>query len=224
MKYSIVVTLLLACCTQLLSAQPQELTKYEYAVLAFGALAKTENVPRRVKRVYIYQNNAEVGDVISETIEYEPRTHEHSITLRKTSKATIREESIHADGRDFVRKGAGKWKERKDTYAIPTLTGTGSATSGSGVSTDQQLTEVFRRIGFEMIDGQEIQIIESVKTSVEKRGSSTMTAQFFERLWIQKGRIKKEELRSTQDGVVYSHTVSEYEYDPNIRIEVPIRR
>ena len=226
MKYSILFALLLAVCTQVSSAQPQELTKAEYVLLAYGALAKTEKVPRRVARTYIYQNGAEVGDIVSETVEYEPMMHKHSITFRKTSKGEIREEILEADGRQFVRKGAGKWKEKKDGYVTSTtITGTGStAADANNEKSQQQETQIFRRIGSEVVGGQETQVIEKIWIIVETRGWSKRVSEFHERLWIQSdGRIKKEQLRSTEGGKEWSHSVSVYEYDPTIKIEVPIR-
>ncbi|MEQ1762654.1 MAG: hypothetical protein ABL984_05835 [Pyrinomonadaceae bacterium] len=225
MKCPVLIIILFAFFTPLLSAQTKELTKHEYAVLAYGAQAKTEREMRRVKTVHIYQNGVDVGDVISETIEYEPSINEYSLTIRKAAKGTIREEYILADEQEFVRQGTGRWKrKKKDRRPIPTTIGTGAVTDGSGDSPVKQETEVFRRVGSEMIDGHETQVIEKIWTIVDNVGSSKRTSEFYQRLWIQSdGRVKKEESRSTENGNAWSHTVSVYEYDPTIKIEAPIR-
>jgi hypothetical protein len=224
MRLLTLVAILLVVSAQLLSAQSQGLTKEEYALLAFGALAKSEAESRRVKTTYIYQNSAEAGDILSDSVEYQPRTHKRSVTVRKTAKGTTQEEIIEADGREFVRKGTGRWKEKKDGYAATrNFVGAGTAISRP-VSSDsrRQETTVFRHIGIEVVDQEETQMIEKIWTIVETSDSAKRVSEFLERVWIQKdGRVKKQESRSSDNGKAWSHTVSVFEYDPSITVDIP---
>lgn len=218
MKVLIILAAVFTICLQFEPVQCQEISKAEYFDLATRGFDMMESGPYRVTRTYLRKGEAEDGDVISETTEYQTMYRFRRIGVLKTATGTKREEYVHVDGRDFRRTNNGRWKEDKGDGGF-TVTGSGT---GSGTAGEIKQVESSRRLPAEVINGQEVQVIEYLKDVFEGEGSSVSKYQYYQRLWIAKnGRILKAESRSSHDGIVTDHTMAEYVYDPRIRVSVP---
>ena len=218
-KLIVVLAILILGLTSNSFSQSQEISKSEYFAQATRGFDMMESGPYRVTRMYIRKSEAEDGDVISETTEYQTMYRFRRVGVLKAGTGTKREEYVHVDGRDFTRTDKGRWKEDKGDGGFSVTGGSGT---GGGSVRDIKQVESFRRLPAETINGQEVQVMDSLKNVVEGEGTSANTSEYCQRLWIAKnGRILKAESRSTHDGIVTDHTMSEYVYDPKIRVAVP---
>jgi hypothetical protein len=155
------------------------------------------------------------GDIISQVIEKESPTRWKNVSLLKTTTGTRQHQIVRVDGRELQKNGNEPWTEpERDGNRFTML----------GDRAEVTKTESFRSVGTEKIGGEELRIVESVTTYVFRTADQTRSSEHLERYWVDKsGRFKKEEVKSIQNGKVFWHSISTYEYDPTIRVKLPIQ-
>ena len=213
------LSLLVTLVTISISAQPREITKEEFDAMEKAARAKLNGATYRV-RVTAKPDprsvKSEYGGLISEISEQVSTDRRRVVRVWQLSDGTRKEETVEGGDRKFIRKNDGVWEDvsKRD----PTrYSGFGSAID------DQKVIATYRNLGVDPVRDIHAELIEEMiyrEYVVENR---KMAFGYVNRLWISKdGRLMKSEWKNSgSDGLVKSYRVSEYEYDPNIKIELP---
>ena len=199
-------------------AQAREISKEEYQATNKAAYAKLDNATYRVKWTHASPASigTERGELISSVSEFAPQDRRRVVTTWKTPKGTRTEETIKVGDKEFMKTDDGPWedltKKRFDRFTI-----VGDAAS------QEKVTETYRHLGIDRVRGLEAEIFEEIVYREEVYDNRTIGYSNLTRLWISKdGRLlKRESKHSGSNGLVTSSSISEYEYDPNIKIELP---
>ena len=215
---AVVLTLLMSS-TPLLG-QTLEIRKVDFAAIENAGYAKLQALAYRVKATYDNDWNTDGSDrMISVVTYHKPPDRRRSIIQWKTSKGIKQTETIEVGKRKFSRENDGPWSEEKDQdrdrYSM----------FGDPVDAKETLTYLY--LGPEVVSGISTKLYERRTLREYKIKNGVFISDYIERLWIAAdGRFIKRGSTSitTQNGEKQtSHTVSEYDYDSRIKIDVPIR-
>jgi hypothetical protein len=116
--------------------------------------------------------------------------------------------------RIFSKLDDGTWIEESGTPDRYTI---------KGDTVDIKESKKFRAVGDVKIRDVDSQLFEGTTTTEYRAGDGIRVSEYVERLWVNKdGSILRRETVS-RHSVGESRTLWEYEYDPQITIEVPIK-
>jgi hypothetical protein len=119
-------------------------------------------------------------------------------------------ERIVIGPRAFWNKG-GEWKE------------IGPDSAGFGLSSGPNSVDYYFR-GNAKVGKKDARLYEVISSSIFNQGQTRVTSYYKTKYWIGKdGRVLKTVGESDGLGSNRSRTTAEYEYDPNIKIEAPIK-
>ena len=209
---SICVLTLAAFCP--VNPQTQAIAKAEFEEITRRGYDNLAKHPHRIT-ITDQRNDIREGDIISQTIEKESSVRWKNETIVKTDSGTRRDQRIRVDDKEFEKKGNEPWREPEKVANRFTVKGDRSNVTE---------TEMFRSVGTEVIGGESLRIFESETTFVFRTADGTPTSHHVHRYWVDTdGRFKKEERKSTQNGRVFWHGISTYEYDSTIKIKLPIQ-
>jgi len=200
-----------------IAAQAREITKEEFIALQNSAYGKLQGATYRV-RVTTHPNlKTEIGTLISEVSEHAPDDRLRSVRVWQLSGGgTRKEETLQVGNQEFVRKNDGAWEDvskgRPDRYTM----------FGDPVVSTKEIA-TYRHLGIDPVGDIHAELVEEMLYREEMSGDRKFAYGTVNRLWISKdGRLLKAEWKhSGSDGLVKSTRTSEYEYDPNIKIELP---
>jgi hypothetical protein len=217
-SFAIFVALLTVTGSTLLG-QPREISKSEYYAASQAAYAKLEKASYRVKWTRDLRRAdiaTEQGALISSITEFTPSGRQRIVTTWQTANGTRKEETIKAGDKEFKKTDDGPWKDLSDNQPDRF-----SIYGDPGKKTEE--TATYRHLGSDRVRDLEVELFEEIVYAEYSFGNKTTGFSNLNRLWIAKdGRLLKSEWKhSGSNGVVTSHSVSEYEYDPNIRIGLP---
>ncbi len=196
------------------SAQDSRISKEEFENVRNTYkrfLAKESHRIRYTHETFPYQNAKEPEKTSIWFSEFVPPDREHNFYGLNSSDPSHKYERIVIGTRIFTNR-EGEWKELKPSGA------------GMGFGSGATSIEYFVR-GSERIGDQITTIYEQVTGSRFARGSGPwQTSYYRSSYWVSKdGRIRKYVGESDALISKRSRTTEVYEYDPKIKIEVPIR-
>jgi hypothetical protein len=158
------------------------------------------------------------GPTLTFTIyESVPPRQSRTLATEKVDGVTTTTETIKSANKIFLRKNGGKW----------TLQDSGSdrfTVSGMRVK-DERVTE-FTMTPDVMLGNEKTDLYEQNETITYNSTAVTLTNSWTRRFWLdQKGaRLKSEYIFKRGDGGIMERSTTFYEYDPNIRIEIPVTK
>ncbi|MEO8572634.1 MAG: hypothetical protein ABI481_01600 [Pyrinomonadaceae bacterium] len=220
-RYSFFHVLVIITFTSLAGhAQPQEISKDEFHERERSAFSKLEAKLYR-ERITQWTDPAmvskEFGSMVSQICEYAPPDRQRTVSVFQMPNGTRKEETIKIGKRTFTRKDDEPWQDvsKRDPNRY----------SMFGDPIEAKETVTYRRVGIERINGIEGELVEELFYREHKVAGKSHGFGFVNRLWITKDAvlIRRELKGSGSNGLVTSHTITDYEYDPNIRIEAPIK-
>lgn len=147
----------------------------------------------------------------------------HSITEMTTAKGTQRLEMISVAGRTFFKHNDEEWKEPQSGSGYGSGSGSGNSVSDERIQIEDT-TERRLKKG-ETVNNQTVDLYETVHTVRYKYLSNVYSIISKTSYWFDKnGLLVKSagEDENTETKRIYRST-KEYEYDPNIKIEAPIK-
>ena len=225
MKNNIVIACLLILIFSLfssVSAQEKKISEQEFVALRKNASEKIKDKSYRVKMTS--ESSTIVTDpapswFTTSIIELTSDGY-HNVYETKSADKVTRNEEIKVGNRKYTRLNNDAWKE------VTTVTSQNG--SGSGIVTvtlaKSEKNVEWKYKGKKSLNGQNTDLYEVKTTTKFKLKDKDITSIFTERFWLsQDGLILKTESESERNKKVFSHTVYEYEYDPNIKIEAPIK-
>jgi hypothetical protein len=201
-----------------LFGQRKEISKAKFVAIREAAYSKLEKSAYRVKWTPSI-NEASIADgreaVISSTSEFAPPHKKRVITVWKTATGTREEETIRIADKEFT-KIDGHWKTLEKP--VNRFTAVGDVLKPVD-------DETYLHVGSEQLRGVNAEIYEEIVHTEYTYDNRKITYTTLNRLWIgMDGRLLKAEWKqSGSNGVVTSSSISDYEYDPTIRIEAPIK-
>ncbi len=211
-----------------LEVQAQESTFEESALRALindatGFLKS--NSHRVTTRQTFYENGSE-KPVRTETTTRKlvPPDSEHAITEKQSADGVSRSESIRIGNVKYVKTTAGVWEPVTGGYGTGSGIGSkdldGPATSGVRSETTEK--RIFRQ--GEIVNGQSTTHYETIKTMNAFLPDRTVTVVWRNEQWFNpEMRLVKSRHWVEIVGKSISETIHEYEYDPNIKVEAPVK-
>jgi len=225
----IILSSLLLCSFINIFAQEKMVSEQEITNLRNNAYEKLKNKTYRVimtSEGYVNAKDSSPNQFVKGITEYISPDRLHSIYERKTGETTFREEAISIGQKKYVKQDNENWKE-----LLPLGNSAGNATgigSGSGFKTaiiDNEKTVEYKYKGKETIKNQKADLY--VVTTMRKYNSPNFksTTVITEKFWLDKDGVflKRESETKLNYKKVINHILWEYEYDPNIKIEAPIK-
>ena len=206
-------------------SQKKSTNEQEFTTLRNSASEKLKN--RNYRIIMTSESYKNVNDFspyyfISEITEYISPDLFHHIFERKTEQNTSREETITIGQRKYSRQNNEDWKE------LPTIennnggSGTGSGLKGIALNSEKNVEYKYK--GRETVKNQKADLYEVSTTRKYNSPNFRATTVMTEKFWFDKdGMFLKTEIEFRNNNKVTSHTVRDYEYDPNIKIEAPIK-
>ena len=199
--------------------QAKEISEAEFNAVYKVGYGTLEGASYRLKRTFIRPRDGTPPDaeyMESEVSEFMPPDRNRTVVILRTAEGRKRTETIEVGKRKFTRLNGGAWSEEKDRdlnrYSI------------FGDPVGKKETKIFRNIGPTRLGNKDVDVYEGLTTSEYHFKTGPTTVESFQRVWITKdGRFVKTESRFTNNGILIDHTVSEYEYDRSIRINIPIK-
>lgn len=207
-------------------SQEKSLNEQEFTALRNTASEKLKSRNYRVvmsSESYKSVNDSSPYYFTSEITEYILPDRRHYILERKTELNTTREETISIGQRKYSRQNNEVWKE-----LLPVGNnnggGSGSGSGFSGSPLNYEKTIEYKYKGKETVKNQKADLYEVLTTTKYNSPNFRATTIMTERFWFDKdGMFLKTEIESKINNKVNSHTVREYEYDPKIKIEAPVK-
>jgi hypothetical protein len=146
----------------------------------------------------------------------------YSITEITTAEGVKRSENITIGNRRFSKTDNEPWKELPQTEGIGGGAGRGNVLTADPINSQQSVKYKYK--GKMTINGQNTDWYETKTTIKFKVGNTEITSVVTDRFWLnQEGLFLKTESLSENKGRIISHSIREYEYDPKIKIEAPIK-
>ena len=208
----------LSCSISLL-AQARILTEAEFKAAQNNGFKKLESSPHRVNRKA--EGNYGVTGAgakyfVSETSEILPPDRSRSTLIRRVSGGNERTERVTIGERKYLREGGGAWQLEPTDQNRYTI---------KGDPVRNKESKVFRSLGITNIGKVRVEGFEDLTSRKYESAKGQYTTNYLERFWIdEKGRFLRRESKITEgDNRVLMHSLSEYEYDPSIKIEAPIK-
>ena len=202
------------CVFTSISAQEKSVSEQQITAIKNSAAEKLSRSRFRVKMTSESYKNADDSAPFwfySSTMEITPDGY-HSVVETKSDARVNRTEIVKFGGRKFFRSNSGSWREVSSTDEI----------SGTGGEPSVPLFPVksveYKYLGRDIINGQNVYTYE-IKTF----GSDSVSFNT-ETMWVNKeGLYVKKKFETRQNKKVISTLVYDYEYDPNIKIEAPVK-
>lgn len=151
--------------------------------------------------------------------EYAPPDKKRFVSILKTPRLSTKIETIHIGEKQYTRKDEGEWREVTAKENAPSINDRKISVESneykylSGEIINGQKTEVYERITKQKINNE--------KTSRESH--STIKTKY----WFDKNGLLLKMMNETEliSGIMTSVStrIYDYEYDPNIKIEAPIK-
>lgn len=203
-------------------AQEKKISEQEFVALRKNASEKIKDKSYRVKMTG--ESSTIVTDpapswFTTSIIEHTSDGY-HNVYETKSADKVTRNEEIKVGNRKYIRLNNEAWKE------VSTTSPQGVSDSGSGAVTliKSDKTVEWKYKGKKSLNGQNTDLYEVKTTTKFKLRDKDITSIFTERFWLsQDGLVLKTESESERNKKVFSHAVYEYEYDPSIKIESPIK-
>jgi hypothetical protein len=210
------------------AAQEKPFTDEELANLKQTAYKKLENLKYRSTRTYeSFVSKDSSLNYFSKTIsKIVPPNNRHTITETKDSRGLRKEESIFVNGRLFLKYDDGDWKE-----IIEEGNGSGYGMgrgrgSGSGGESNVKITrtENYKLEKDQIVNDQKADLYEKTITIRYTSDDFDYSKTNSEKYWFNKdGLFVRTETENTSTySESFTRSTALYEYDPNIKIEVPI--
>jgi len=201
--------------------QLRDITEAELNRLISEATEKRMGLSQREKTSTV---GYDAGDSSETLYELGPNNSMHFVRVRRTKGVETKNESISIGGTNYTRQKDGSWiKEPRQGTGSGSGLGFGSG-SGTASSIKPETTTEYRFIGSDKIDGQRTSRYR--KTHIVKFTNRTpvLTRKVVDEYWFNTdGLLLKE---SHEDLFVESNrsykSVTEYEYDNDIKITAPI--
>jgi hypothetical protein len=204
--------------------QPREISKEEFKERLRRAESKLSTVSYRERwtgKQHPSRVASESGEMISRISEFVPPDRRREVIVYKLPAGTRQEETVRIGNRKFVRNGDGAWRDvSKDEPNRYSMWG------DPHNPVQMKETSTYLHLGVESIKDIETEVIEEIIDREFISNGLSRTYGHLNRLWIAKdGKVVRREWKNSgSDGIVVSHTISEYEYDTNIKIDVPMNK
>lgn len=214
------LAILTLCAVAATAQSPREITKQEFRALEKDAYAKLQGATYR-ERMTLSPSpelaNTEGGTLVSQTSEHTSTDRRRVVNVWRTRNGTRKEETVQVEGRKFVRKNDGPWEDIKREPKSYSMYG--------DPNVRQKEIATYRHLGVETVRGTDAELIEEMIYREDLVNGRTLAYGYVNRLWIAKdGRVVRSEWKNSgADGLVTSFRVTEYEYDPSIKIESPMK-
>ncbi|HEY8558798.1 MAG TPA: hypothetical protein VIL74_00235 [Pyrinomonadaceae bacterium] len=215
-----VLSAFIICAFLSVSAQNREIAKSEYAAVEKNANAQLKGKSYRVKmisEIYRDPRSSKPSWTSATTSEYASENY-RSVSENRTEKGVERREMIGFGGRRFTKTNDEPWKELAANEGVG---GGSGALVSDPIETEKKIE--YKYLGKQSVENQSVDLYESREKLEIKIGNSATKVVLTERLWIKDGLFLKTEMQSENDGRIVSRYVREYEYDPNIKIEPPLK-
>jgi hypothetical protein len=221
MKTNLLFLLMLIICGfSNITAQEKKISEQEITTLRNNASEKLKSKSYQVKmNSESYRNTKDSSPYwfIKSTTEYTLDGY-HSVTETRSVEGLKRRETINVGNRRFSKEDNEPWKELSPTQGF----GGGSGLQPSSI--ESETTVEYKHLGKKEIINQKADLYEVKKKTKYKIKDREFLSIYTEKFWFNKdGLFLKTEDESENNGKVTSHTVREYEYDSNIKVEAPIK-
>jgi hypothetical protein len=218
--YIIILSGLIICSILSAFAQEKVITEQELTALKETAYEKLKDKTYRVTMTsegYGKVNDLSSKYSISEVNEY-VSSDRHHIREMKNQQGTTHEESISIGQKKYVKENNKNWRLLPPSES-------GNKNFGTvGGPLNHEKTVVCKYLGEKNIKNQKADLYEIKTTRKYNNPNLRLTTEDVERLWFNKDGmfLMRESKSRLNDEKVFTKTIWEYEYDPNIKIEAPI--
>lgn len=215
----IIILMLSTLGSASLVAQERSITEAEFNTVTEKGWAKLRAVSYRMKMTSERYRNASDSVpyyFINDVVEYSPPDRRRAVSIWRTPEGIKRFEKVEIGDRKFSKKNDEPWidetKKQADRFTV------------KGDAVENKEKKVFRMVGSARVGKVDAEIFESVTIREYQTGPNDLISEYRERFWVDRnGLFVKRESKSIENGTkIMSHTIWEYEYVANLRIEAPI--
>lgn len=222
-----VVILLILAITILVSAgatfgQTHEITEAELTKLKAASSERRKGLPVRVKTS---TTGYEPGTSYESLLEFGPNDTYHYATVRRANGVETRTEGIRIGSVRYTRRQDGSWIKEPPPSRVGGIGAGNGSGSGSGTpGTPPETTTEYLYVGSDKISGQEAAHYR--KTHIVKFTSRTpvLTRRVVEEYWFRTDGLMVKETHEDafENSKQRYKSVTEYEYNKDIKITAPI--
>ena len=214
----IISAILVLSASLTIFAQDQTALKQQLTNLKENAYKKSKNKTYRVKMTgesHRRSNDPKPNQFSSQIREYTPPDNSHIIYKLKTDQGILQEEKILIGQKEYIKQSDGSWRE-----APSRGNGIGGNFAVAGNPIENEVSVEYFYKGKKNINNQTADLYE-VRTTRKYKTTNTESINT-ERYWFdQNGMFLRTENEGKINNKVTSSSISEYEYNLNIKIEAP---
>lgn len=200
-------------------AQDKAISESEFKIVHNKWIQLSKQQTYRINRTIESQLNGKPSNHTEESyFEYVPPDRRRYVSEIKTQRLNTKTETIQIGEKKYTRKDFGEWKEVEVKEK--------SQSKRSYKITDEQ--REYRYIGKESLDNQKADVYERLikHKIIDDKSQKESFSTIKEKYWFgENGLLLKMQMETEiVSGIMrsFSRRVWTYEYDPNIKIEVPI--
>jgi hypothetical protein len=216
----ITINILLLVSVPAVFSQSRDITDAELDKLITDAAAKREGVPRREK---VSTTGYDPGESSEALYEFGPNDTYHYRFVEKRNGVETKAEVIRIGSVRYTIQKDGSWLKNSPQQSTGTGSGMGSG-YGTGSNVKPEVTEEIRFVGSDEIHGKTISHYRKIHVVKFIGRTPPMTRKVVDEYWFDAdGLLVKESHEDVHENFPQNYSsVTEYEYDKDIKITAPI--